>query len=143
MKTLQLSEEQAIKMYETATPEIKIILESSFGKSLFEPELITSYEDACKSLGLCTSILNLSVRLMSLYKLEIISKAINKGKERSKSLYSPYFEYDKKGNLSMIGVNIIDEDKIGNYFMAIYYYNYRDAEYAGDKFIELYKDLLL
>lgn len=46
MKTLQLSEEQAIKIYETATPETKIILESTFGKRFFEPELITSYEDA-------------------------------------------------------------------------------------------------
>ncbi len=38
-KTLQLSEEIAKKLYETASPEFKAVLEESFGKELFTTDI--------------------------------------------------------------------------------------------------------
>lgn len=144
MKTLQLSEEQAIKIYETATPETKIILESTFGKSFFEPELITSYEDACKFLNLDPDYCKLSPKCKAFHKLEIICKAMNKGKKADVSVYAPFFNYDEKtGCFYKDGINTVRIFKKCNLSIGLYYYAYEDAEYAGNKFIDLYKDLLL
>ena len=145
MKTLQLSEEQAIKIYETATPETKIILESTFGKRLFEPELITSYEDACRVLGLNTKFLAISKKSISLNIMDINSNAINKCKKRA-VLYKPYFLYNEKTcEFSKKGVTTICENEINMELItaSIYYYTYEDADYAGEQFKNLYADLLL
>lgn len=144
MKTLQLSEEQAIKIYETATPETKIILESTFGKRFFEPELITSYEDAIKALGLSEYRLDLSKKATAFYKLDVISRAINKGKKADVSVYAPFFNYDEKTDyFYKDGINMVRILKKCNLNIGLYYYTYEDADYAGEQFKNLYSDLLL
>lgn len=55
MKTLTLTEDQAKEMYPNASPEVKTILETSFGgkkffcKSIIER--VRSYENACEEIG--------------------------------------------------------------------------------------------
>lgn len=55
MKNLQISEANARKLYQTATPEFKQTLEDTFGKDFFTSitliEDCYSYEDCCKLLG--------------------------------------------------------------------------------------------
>ena len=49
-KSLQIDENKAFDLYQTATPEFKQMLEDSFGKEFFKRKItdrVKSYEDAC------------------------------------------------------------------------------------------------
>jgi len=54
MKTLQLTEAEARKLYPTAPNELKVIFKSTFGENAFSTspiDRIKSFEDACAELG--------------------------------------------------------------------------------------------
>ena len=54
-KSLQIDENKAFDLYQTATPEFKQMLEDSFGKEFFKRKItdrVKSYEDACAILGI-------------------------------------------------------------------------------------------
>lgn len=55
MKQLQITEQNARRLYENATSEFKATLEDTFGKEFFSQKItdrIKNYEDACKELGI-------------------------------------------------------------------------------------------
>ena len=110
MKTLQLqiSEENAMKHYPSAQPDMKAALEDTFGKKFFSTKIIDrvqSFEDACREKG-CDPLTVLPYRspsndfekaLNALAKIWIIIEVINEGwkaelSNTSQSKYYPWFE---------------------------------------------------
>lgn len=53
MKTLQITEANARKLYKDATPEFKAMLEDTFGKKYFSKKIIDcdTYEELCDFIG--------------------------------------------------------------------------------------------
>lgn len=97
MKTLQIDERKARKLYSNASPEFKAALEDSFGVELFSVDImyrIHSYEDACMELGIGqmkeSEMLQAGFRPdeIARRKLEVITLAFNEGK---------YVDWDNSG----------------------------------------------
>lgn len=90
-KSLQIDENKAFDLYQTATPEFKQMLEDSFGKEFFKRKItdrVKSYEDACAILGIDphTSMPDTSdcpkedrKAYVAFHKLVVITRALNEG----------------------------------------------------------------
>ena len=88
MKTIQISEQNARRLYKDATPEFKAALEDTFGKAFFSENImdrIKSYEDACLELGE-TPLDESNFKLLSFTddeityrKIKTITRALNEG----------------------------------------------------------------
>ena len=88
MITLQISEQQARKMYSTASKELKEILEASCGKEVLSGNImdrVKTYEDACKELGRqpynVESLMKLGLTKndIAYQKMVVIVEALNEG----------------------------------------------------------------
>ena len=88
MITLQISEQQARKMYSTASKELKEILEASCSKEVLSGSImdrIKTYEDACKELGRepydekQLEKLGLTKNDIAYQKMVVIVEALNEG----------------------------------------------------------------
>ena len=88
MITLQISEQQARKMYSTASKELKEILEASCGKEVLSGNImdrVKTYEDACKELGRKPydekqlEKLGLTKNDIAYQKMVVIVEALNEG----------------------------------------------------------------
>lgn len=90
-KSLQIDEHKAYDLYRTASPEIKQMLEDTFGKEFFNQSItdrVKSYEDACAILGLDphASMPDVSDSpkedqrsYIAFHKLVVITRALNEG----------------------------------------------------------------
>ena len=107
MKTLQMDEATARKIYPTAAPELKAILEESFGKQFFSQkmiDIINSFEDALLFKGKSASDVygtNDTVDEVAYKKMKFIAKVL-KGEwkpdyanENQKKWYA-WFVWDSK-----------------------------------------------
>lgn len=92
MKTLQIDEAKAKSLYKTASPELRVIFEETFGRKTFLGKVmdrIKSYEDACEELGEKTLTLadfkflpEIDQRSQfACHQLTIIARALNEGWE--------------------------------------------------------------
>ena len=88
MITLQISEQQARKMYSTASKELKEILEASCGKEVLSGNImdrVKTFEDACKELGRqpynVDSLMKLGLTKndIAYQKMVVIVEALNEG----------------------------------------------------------------
>ena len=88
MITLQISEQQARKMYSTASKELKEILEASCGKEVLSGNImdrVKTFEDACKELGRqpynvdCLMKLGITKNDIAYQKMVVIVEALNEG----------------------------------------------------------------
>lgn len=90
MKQLQITENNAMRLYNTASPEFKTALEDTFGKDFFHRDItdrIKTYEDACELLGLDSDDMpDVSCvpeedekSHIAYHKLIIIARALNEG----------------------------------------------------------------
>ena len=106
MITLQISEQQARKMYSTASKELKEILEASCGKEVLSGDImdrVKTFEDACKELGRqpynVDSLMKLGLTKndIAYQKMVVIVEALNEGwkpdwDNYSEAKYYPWFE---------------------------------------------------
>ncbi|WP_257657675.1 hypothetical protein [Parapedobacter lycopersici] len=92
MKKLQIDEAKAKTLYASASPEIKVIFEETFGRKTFFGKVtdrIKSYEDACEELGetpIYLSAFNFLPEIdrksqFAFHQLTIIARALNEGWE--------------------------------------------------------------
>jgi hypothetical protein len=96
-KTLQLSEETAKKLYATADPEFKKMLEDNFGKATLCPNItdrVKTLGDACRELGINEDTL-FATATDDYEKAEIaiktFAKALREGKPENECYYYPWF----------------------------------------------------
>lgn len=90
MKTLQLSEQKARKLYRSGSKELKTVLEESFGKDFFSQDVterVKTYLDACHELGRepldekKLLELGLTEHDIAYQKLAIVTEALNEGQK--------------------------------------------------------------
>ena len=151
---LKMTEENARRHYPSASPELKALLEDTFGKKFFSAKIIDrvqSFEDACREKG-CDPLTVLPYRLPSndfekalnaLAKAWIIIEVINEDwkadlSNTSQSKYYPWFEQKPGFGLS--------------YHVCVDWYSFticgvrfalataEKAIYVGKQFIDIYQE---
>ena len=156
MKTLQITEQNARKLYAKASAEFRTTLEDTFGKEFFSmniTERIKTYKDACDELGeqpinedLLRSV-GFTEHEINYRKIKTITKALNEGwvadyTNDKQEKWWPWFEVSSSGFVF---------DGRYCYYSAVSAGNgsrlcFKDsdlAEYAGKQFTELYKNFIL
>lgn len=151
MTPLMLSDEQAKRMYPTASDEIKIILEQTFGgKHFFSGKIkdwLKTFEDACKADGTDPADQRFTtgpLHEIAARKLELIIKVANKGwkadlKDKNQYKYYPYFYYNDTGFRRHVVYYVSANSDVGSRFC---FENSADAEYIATQFIDLYEDYI-
>ena len=110
MKTLQITEANARKLYKDATPEFRATLEDTFGKECFSREVTDcdSYEEVCQFIGESPVNEDELKRLgftqdeIDYRKLKQITKAYNDGwvadyKDENQRKWIPWFYFSPSG----------------------------------------------
>ena len=111
MKTLQISEKNARKLYATASPEFRTTLEDTFGKDFFSKNVtdrISTYQDACDELD--EQPINEQEMKKNGFtddeivyrKIKTITEALNEGwkadwKDENQKKWVPWFEVSPSG----------------------------------------------
>lgn len=154
MTTLKIDEKKALRLYPSASPEFKAMLEDSFGVKFFKKDIkdrIKSFEDACSELSLdpnnCIPNVENCVPedqgpTIAFLKLSIIARALNEGwkanwNDSSEYKYFPWFKYDRSA--SGFVYSYADCTYTYTYFGARLCFKSSElAEYAGEQFTQLY-----
>ena len=158
MITLQISEQQARKMYSTASKELKEILEASCSKEVLSGSImdrIKTYEDACKELGRepydekQLEKLGLTKNDIAYQKIVVIVEALNEGWkpdvcDSNVERWYPWFK--PLGSPSSFAFD--DSNCDYGYALAgsgsrLALKSEQLADYCGKKFLELWKEMLL
>lgn len=85
MKSLQLDEQKALKLYPTASNEFKAMLHDTFGEKFFQQKItdrVKSFEDACEVLAISSKIpgyYEMTEDERAYRKLKVIIEALNEG----------------------------------------------------------------
>lgn len=164
MKSLQIDESNALRLYPTSSPEFKLMLEDTFGKEFFNRKItdrVKSYLDACAIKGIQPRTIDQYPKLFgpdesaseingefAFHQLTVICEVLNEGwvgdySDSSQRKYYPWFEWKK----AQSGFGFSD-----TYFGCTYsvsdvgsrlsFRTSELAEYAGKTFIEIYNQLL-
>ncbi|MDD3079117.1 MAG: hypothetical protein PHH37_08435 [Paludibacter sp.] len=156
MKQLLIDEQKARSRYKSASPEIKEILEDTFGKEFFSGEItdrIKTYEDACMEIGEQhideNKLINplLSIDEILLRKIKTITKALNEGwkpdwNDSSQRKWFPWFRMSS-GGFVFGGADFGLSCAGAGYASRLCFKNKELAEYAGKQFTKLYSDYIL
>ena len=158
MITLQISEQQARKMYSSASKELKEILEASCGKEVLSGNImdrVKTFEDACKELGRqpynVDSLMKLGLTKndIAYQKMVVIVEALNEGWKpdvcnSDVERWYPWFK--SNGSPSSFAFS----DSICGYVFAtagsgsrLALKSEQLAVYCGKQFLELWKEMLL
>lgn len=155
MKTLQIEEQKARRLYKTASQEFKEMLEDTFGKEFFSEKVtdrVNSYEDACAELdeqpvnesdmrrkGFTDDEINYR-------KIKTITKALNEGwkadwEDGNQRKWVPWFYISPS-------VFIFLDAGCGCSFAGAagasrLYFSEELAAYAGKQFTELYRNFIM
>jgi hypothetical protein len=144
MTTLSISDNDALKEYPSASPVIKTILETSFGKAFFSQKItdrVKSFEDACNVLGISTNIIGGTADEIAYRKLKIIIQALNEGwtpnwNDTDEPKYYPWFYQNAPGfRLNSVVCRYITSI-VGS---RLCFRSRELAEYAVAQFPDLYK----
>ncbi|MCL2291204.1 MAG: hypothetical protein FWC34_10990 [Bacteroidetes bacterium] len=156
MKTLQITEQTARKLYTIASAEFKAVLEDTFGKDFFSMSImdrIRSVEDACAELG--QKPVNEPLLRDSGFtedeiiyrKLKIVTKALNENWEAdyedpNQKKWFPWFSVSS-GAFVFGDANYAYSYANAGGASRLCFKSEELAEYAGKQFIELYKKFIL
>jgi hypothetical protein len=154
MKTLVLDELEAKKIYPTADPAFKKVLESTFGVAHFTEKItdkVKSFEDACKVLSLSPKhviyeIDELDEDTQAYEKLKIIVRALNEGwapdwKNAREYKYYPWFDLSGSDGFSFYDVgHWCASSCVGS---RLCFKSDELARYAGKQFLSLYRELMV
>jgi hypothetical protein len=108
MKTLQIDEKNAKRLYPTATAEFKATLEDTFGKEFFSQKItdrIKTFEDACQETGEDPNDLKFSTGTpdeIAYKKIKVVVKALNQGwvpdySNSNQRKWYPWFQFSGSG----------------------------------------------
>lgn len=156
MKTLTINEETALKLYPTASPELKTIFGDTFGKDVFLPaeERIDSFDDALKASNRpkvpefdCVPE-DLRPFFQATYKCVVIAEAFNQGKRfdiynQKQERHYPYFE--NNGSASAFGLYVTvcaDASSSAGSGSRLSFLDSKKARIAGIKFKDEFRDML-
>ncbi|SFU35527.1 hypothetical protein SAMN05216364_1005106 [Porphyromonadaceae bacterium KHP3R9] len=154
MKTLQITEANARKLYKDATPEFKTTLEDTFGKEFFSDKItdrVKTYEDACRVLGeaplneLACFISGLTQDEIFYRKLKTITKALNEGwtpdwSDGDQKKWFPYFNTSSGFAFLVTYYSYSNPDAGGG--SRLCFKTEALARYAGKQFVQIWDDLL-
>lgn len=158
MQTLQISPANAKKLYPTAAPEFKQMLEDTFTKEFFNKNFrdIKTYEDACEDQGIIDPLAILPWHspntpdheaANAIQKMWTIARSLNGPDWKadwnnfSQYKYYPWF----KANPSGFGLSYYGYGFRGTFTYVgsrLCYKSAEIAEYAGKQFIDLYNKFL-
>ncbi|SFL09613.1 hypothetical protein SAMN05216357_112107 [Porphyromonadaceae bacterium KH3CP3RA] len=155
MKTLQIDEANARKLYKDATPEFKTTLEDTFGKEFFSDKItdrVKTYEDACRVLGevqlneLACFISGLTQDEIFYRKLKTITKALNEGwtpdwSDGDQKKWFPYF--NASSGFAFSDTDCLYSGPRAGDGSRLCFKSKELAEYAGRQFTDLYKGFIL
>ena len=156
MKQLQITEQNARKLYKDATPEFKAALEDTFGKEFFSGSItdrIKTYEDACAELGIKPisdiefSALGLTKDEANYQKLKSVIRAlvgewIADWSNSDQNKWQPYFRLSG-GVFVFYGTDYRCSIADAGDGSCLYFPTSELAEYAGKQFIEIYNGFML
>lgn len=158
MITLQISEQQARKMYSTASKELKEILEASCSKEVLSGSImdrIKTYEDACKELGRepydekQLEKLGLTKNDIAYQKIVVIVEALNEGWkpdvcDSNVERWYPWFKPLGSPSSFAFCVSYYDNEYASaGSGSRLALKSEQLADYCGKKFMELWKEMLL
>lgn len=156
MKTLTINEETALKLYPTASEELKTILEDTFGKDVFLPaeERINSFDDALKASGRpevpefdCVPE-DLRLFFKAIYRCVIITEAFNQGKRldiynSKQERHYPYFENNGSAStFGLYGAGCDNSTSDAGSGSRLSFLDDKRAKIAGEKFSTEFRDML-
>ena len=158
-KSLQIDENKAFDLYQTATPEFKQMLEDSFGKEFFKRKItdrVKSYEDACAILGIDphTSMPDTSdcpkedrKAYVAFHKLVVITRALNEGwrPDWSNTNQPKWFNWwwTKVMRASPVRSYFAPSSSDAHFGSRLCFKSEALADYAAETFKELYEDYLM
>lgn len=157
MKTLQIEESKARSIYKTASSELKVMLEDTFGKEFFSQkvtERIKTYEDACSELGITP--IDESVLLSNGFtkdeiayrKIKTITEALNEGwkpnwNDENQKKWIPWFYPNSSSGFVFLDASCYFSFAAAGNGSRLCFKSDELAEYAGKQFVELYKEFIL
>lgn len=155
MKTLQINEKTARRLYKSATEEFKAILEDTFGADFFLEKItdrVKTYEDACGELGVEPldeeGMLAVGFRRSEIAgrKLEVVVMALNEGWEpdwsnEEQRKWVPAF-YIGEDDFLFDYVGFVTGRATASYASRFCLRSKWLAEYAGKQFVDLYKGFI-
>ena len=157
MKHLQIDEQKARTRYKSASPEIKEILEDTFGKEFFNVSVedrINSLDDALDETGRPSvpdfSCVPEDLRpfFKATYKCVVIAEALNESKRFdlfNKSEYRHYPYFLNNGSASAFGLRDTDCDytiSLAGSGSRLTFVDDKKAKIAGEKFKNEFRDML-
>ncbi len=157
MKTLKLEDVTAKKLYKTADPELKLILEESFGKNFFSQKItdrIKTIDDVLEAAGVTMEEVvpyrnpkNKKQKSQNAYALiQLISEVLNEDtafpdfNNLNQYKYYPYFKKSQAGGWVVYHCNYWFDFAFGGF--GGYYKTFDLALYAGNQFSDIYNDYL-
>ena len=154
MKTLQITEANARRLYKDATPEFKTTLEDTFGKDYFSIKVTDceTYEELCKFIGENPvneeelKILGFTQDEICYHKLKTITKALNEGwspnwKDSFEKKWYPFF--DTYSGFEFRSTSYAYSHPSVGVTSCLCFKSEELAEYAGHKFTDIYKQFIL
>lgn len=160
-KSLQIDENKAYNLYQTASPEFKQTLEDTFGKEFFSRSItdrVKSYEDACAVLGINphssmpdTSECPVEDRkaYVAFHKLVIIIRALNEGwrpdwmNPNQNKWYNWWYVDTKHAGLAFAISRCAPSNTAAYVGSRLCFKSEALADYAAETFKSLYEDYLL
>ncbi|MCL2651559.1 MAG: hypothetical protein FWD60_11120 [Candidatus Azobacteroides sp.] len=157
MKTLQIDEKNALKLYKTASAEFKQMLEDIFGKDFFTGKItdrIKTYEDACTELGI--ELIDIQAMKSAGFtddeityrKIKTITEAINEcwnpnWNNSNQKKWIPYFNTVSPSDFAFRDAGYCYARPNAGSTSRLCYKSEELATYAGKQFTELYKNFIL
>lgn len=160
-RPLILSDVEAKRIYKTASPELKIILEDTFGKEFFSQkvtERIKTYEDACAELGITPICENTLLKNgftkgeIAYRKVKTIIQVLNEGwqadwnneyQDKWIPWFSPWFYHGSIVGLAYVSSTITPSSMCTNISSRFCLKNEELAIYMGKRFVDLYKEFII
>lgn len=157
MITLQISEQQARKMYSNASKELKEILEASCGKEVLSGNImdrVKTFEDACKELGRqpynVDSLMKLGLTKndIAYQKMVVIVEALNEGWKpdvcnSDVERWYPWFKPNGSPSSFAFASVFDSEYACAGSGSRLALKSEQLANYCGKQFLELWKEMLL
>ncbi len=147
---MKITKETAKKIYETAPSFFKEQLESEFGKNTFKKLKFTdikTYDDACEALEVDSRVcgVNDTEDEIAYKQLKVITRAINQGwkpdwNNTYQKKWYPYFNLRSGFGFSGSGYDFGCAD--AHVSSRLCFESQEKANYAGNQFLELYKQFL-
>ncbi|MFV0311414.1 MAG: hypothetical protein ACK5KN_07165 [Dysgonomonas sp.] len=157
MKTLQLTENEARKLYRTSNPEWQEVLERNFGADFFSQSVtdrIKTYEDACNDLGEkpidenTLTKLGLNKNDIAYMKLATIARALNEGWVAkvydNANRWSPWFVHNgSPAAFAFDGSGYADACARAGSGSRLALKSEKLANYMGTQFLDLWREFIV